>query len=43
MYMNGTHQDTIKIHSGYIKIHQDTYLIGPPPKNDRKPPVTPVL
>ena len=21
MYMNGTHQDTCKIHSGYMKIH----------------------
>jgi hypothetical protein len=33
MYMNGTHQDTIRIHAGYIEIHQDTYPIGtPPPK-----------
>jgi hypothetical protein len=29
MYMNGTHQDTIKIHAGYIKIQdQDTYPIA---------------
>ena len=28
MYMNGTHQDTNKIQSGYITIHQDTYPIG---------------
>ena len=41
MYMNGTHQDTIKIHAGYIKIHQDTYPIGKHTKNDRKPHVTP--
>jgi hypothetical protein len=42
MYMNGTHQDTIRIHAGYITIHQDTctYPIGPPPQNDRKPHVT---
>ncbi len=41
MYMNGTHQDTIRIHAGYIEIHQDTYPIGTPaPKEDRKPPVT---
>ena len=42
MYMNGTHQDTIRIHAGHITIHQDTYPIGTPPKNDRKPHVTPV-
>jgi len=42
MYMNGTHQDTIRIHARYIKIHQDTYPIGnPPQKWDRKPHVTP--
>jgi hypothetical protein len=40
MYTNGTHQDTIKIHAGYIKIHQDTYCIGNPPNLYRKPPVT---
>jgi hypothetical protein len=28
--MNGTHQDTIRIHAGYIEIHQDTYPIGNP-------------
>ena len=41
MYMNGTRQYTIKIQSGYITIHQDTYPIGNYTKNDRKPPVTP--
>ena len=40
MYMYGTHQDTIRIHAGYIKIHQDTYPIGTPPQKDRKPHVT---
>ena len=34
-------QDTIRIQSGYITIHQDTYPIGNPPKNDRKPHVIP--
>ena len=36
--MNGTHQDTIKIHAKYIKIHQDTsgYVKETVPKNDRK-------
>ena len=37
MYMNGTHQDTIKIHAGYIKIHQDTYPIGKTPKTIGNP------
>ena len=41
MYMNVTHQDTIRIHAGYITILQDTYPIGTPPQKDRKTPVTP--
>jgi len=32
MYMNGTHQDTIRIHARYIEIHQDTYPIGNHPQ-----------
>jgi hypothetical protein len=32
MYLDGTHQDTIRIHAGYIEIHQDTYPIGNPPQ-----------
>jgi hypothetical protein len=41
--MNGTHQDTIRIHAGYIQIHQDVYVSDrkpppSPPQKDRKPP-----
>ena len=46
MYMNGSHQDNIKIHAQYIqdtcKIHRIRILITNPPKFDNKPPVTQV-
>ena len=37
MYMNGTHQDTIKIHAGYIKTYQGICV----PKHEKKPPRSP--
>jgi hypothetical protein len=28
VYKRDPHQDTIRIHAGYIKIHQDTYPVA---------------